>query len=206
MTVVGTPDGFRLDRDDLVVLFAHLQPAIVANSGVLAPGMIEAGAGALAEAASVLGLPMLFSLVPRETGDAAPLPALVPYARDDNSFVHRVASPFMDERFVAALAATGRRTLVIAGYSTEAVILFTSLNALAAGYRVIVALDAGGARSVRVEDPALRRIERAGATTSSVIGVVMGCAPEFGRSPGREAFAAIQKMLATHGSKRGNAR
>ncbi len=197
MTAAEARDGFRLDRDDVVVLFAHLQPAIVANSGVLAPRMIEAGSAALAEAASILGLPTLFSLVPREGGDAAPLPPLVPFARAENSFIHRVASPFMDARFVAALAATGRRTLVIAGYSTEAIVLFTALDALAAGYRVTVALDAGGARSARIEEAALRRIERAGATTSSVIGVVMGCAPEFDRSPDREAFAAVQKLLST---------
>lgn len=190
-------NSFRLDRNDAVVLFAHLQPAIVANSGVLAPRLIEAGAATLAEAASVLGLPMLFSLVPRDGGDATPLPALAPFARDEDSFVHRVASPFMDERFVAALAATGRQTLVIAGYSTEAIILFTARDALVAGYRVVVALDAGGSRSARVEEAALRQIERAGATTVSVIGMVMGCAPEFGRSPDREAFAAVDRLLAT---------
>lgn len=190
-------DGFRLDREDVVVLFAHLQPAIVANSGVLSPKLIEAGAAALAEAATILRLPMLFSLVPGEDGDATPLPALTPYAKDDNCFIHRVASPFMDERFVAALAATHRRTLVISGYSTEAIILFTALDALTAGYRVTIALDASGARSSRVEAAALRRIERAGAITSSVMGVVMGCAPEFGRSSDREAFAALQKLLAT---------
>jgi hypothetical protein len=196
MMSAGAQDDFRLDRADVVVLFAHLQPAIVANSGVLSPKLIEAGAAALAEAAAILELPMLFSLVPRDDGDAAPLAKLAPYAKDDNSFVRRVASPFMDEQFVAALAATGRRTLVIAGYSTEAITLFTALDALAAGYRVIIALDAGGARCSRTEAAALRRIERAGAIASSVIGVVMGCAPEFGRSPDQEAFAAVQKLLA----------
>jgi nicotinamidase-related amidase len=190
-------DDFRLDRTDVVFLFAHLQPAIVKNSGTITPKMIEAGAAALAEAASVLDIPMLFSLVPREGANATPLPALVAYAREENSFIHSVASPFMDERFVAALSATGRRTLILAGYSTEAIIVFTALDALAAGYRVVVALDAGGSRGTRIEEAALRRIERAGATSSSVIGVVMGCAPNFGQSPDSEAFAAVQKLLST---------
>lgn len=190
-------DGFRLDRDDVVIVFAHLQPAIVRNSGTNSPKMIEAGALALAEAATVLGIPMVFSLVPREGGDSSPVPALLPYANEENSFVHRVASPFMDEDFVAALSRTGRRTLVLAGYSTEAIIVFATLDAIAAGYRVLVALDAGGSRGTRIEEAALRRIERAGALSSSVIAVVMGCAPEFGRSPDSEAFAAVQKLLAT---------
>lgn len=190
-------DGFRLDPADVVLLFAHLQPRIVANSGTNSPRLIEAGAGALAAAAHMLDLPMLFSLVPGPDGEATPIGALSRYADAHHSFVHQVASPFMDDGFVAALAATGRRTLVIAGYATEAITLFCGLDALAAGYRVVIALDAGGARDRRIEEAALRRLERAGAITSSVIGVVMGCAPHFDRSPDKEAFAAVRKLLAT---------
>lgn len=189
-------DDFRLDRDDVVFLLAHLQPPILRNSGTISPKMIEAGALALAEAAEALGIPLLFSLVPRD-GETTPVAGLAPYVRDDNSFVQTVASPFMDARFVAALEATGRRTLVIAGYSTEAVVLFTALDALKAGYRVQVALDAGGARHPRIEDAALRRIERAGAITSSVLGVVMGCAPNFGQEPDSIALAAVRRFMAT---------
>lgn len=196
MTQRADSDGFRIDRSDVVVLFAHIQQNIIANSGTASPKMIEAGAIALAEAASLLDLPILHSLVLQDDGEADPVQGLRPFVDDASRFAHRCASPFMDERFVTALAATGRKTLVIAGYSTEAIILFTALDALAAGYRVIVALDACGARSSRTEDAVLRRIERAGATTSSVLAVVMGCAPEFDRSPGEEVLSVVRKFLA----------
>lgn len=190
-------DSFTLDSADAVLLFADLQPGIVKNSGTNPPKLIEAGAEALAKVADVLGIPKLVSVVPEDGGPATHLPALDRHADGTNSFLRQTASPFMDPRFVAALEATGRRTLVIAGYSTEAVVLFTSLDAVAAGYRVVVALDACGARSARTEEAVLRRIERAGAIVGSVIGVVMGCAPDFTSPEGSQAFAIVHAFMAT---------
>lgn len=190
-------DQFTLDRNDVVLLFADLQPPIIKNSGTNSPKLIEAGAEALAKVAEVLDLPKLFSVVLEDGGPATHLPALQRHASDTNTFTRQAASPFMDPDFVAALKAAGRRTLVIAGYSTEAVILFAALDAIAAGYRVVVALDACGARSARTEDAVLRRIERAGAIVTSVIGVVMGCAPDFTSSEGKQAFAVVHEFMAT---------
>lgn len=185
-----------INPNDLVILFADLQPALIANSGTISPKLIEASAGALARAAAILEVPVLFSVVPENGGPPTHLSALAPYAEEANSFTRRCASPFMDERFVSALKAAGRRTLVIAGYSTEAVILFAALDAIAEGYRVVVALDAGGARSARTEGAVLRRIEAAGVTVTSVIDFVMSCAPDFTASPGRETFAIVHEMMA----------
>lgn len=190
-------DSFLLDPADVLLLLADLQPAIVRNSGTNPPKLIEAGAEALAQTADVLGIPKLFSVVPEDGGPATHLPALEPHATQANSFTRQVASPFMDPDFVAALEAIGRRTLVIAGYSTETVVLFATLDAIAAGYRVVIAIDACGARSARGEDAVLRRIERAGATVGSVIGVVMGCAPNFTSAQGKQAFPIVHQFMAT---------
>jgi nicotinamidase-related amidase len=195
--VIDMADGFALDPADLVLLFADLQPGIVQNSGTNPPELIEAGAAALAEAADVLGAPKLFSVVPEDGGPATHLSALEDHATEANSFTRHAASPFMDPHFTAALEATGRRTLVISGYSIEAVVLFASLDAISAGYRVVVAIDACGARSARAEDAVLRRIERAGATIGSVIGVVMGCAPDFTSPEGEQAFPIVHRFMAT---------
>jgi len=185
-----------LDPADAVILFADLQPALVANSVTNPPKLVEAGAGALARAAAILEIPMIFSVVPEDGGPPTHLPALADHADPSKSFTRQCASPFMDDAFVAALEATGRRTLVLAGYSTEAVITLATLDAIERGYKVVIALDAGGARSARTEDAILRRLERAGATVTSVADVVMTAAPDFSTSPGRETFAAIHELMA----------
>ena len=151
-----------VDSADAVVLFADLQPALVRNSRTNPPAMITAIAAALADAGELLGWPFLFSVVPEDGGPATPLPELAALATQNRLFTRRCASPFGDAGFVAALEATGRRTLVLAAYSAEAVVQFAGLDAIERGYRVVVALDSCGARSERTEAAALRRIERAG--------------------------------------------
>ena len=111
-----------VDSADAVVLFADLQPALVRNSRTNPPAMIAAGAAALADAGELLGWPFLFSVVPEDGGPATPLPELAALATQNRLFTRRCASPFGDAGFVAALEATGRRTLVLAAYSAEAVV------------------------------------------------------------------------------------
>ncbi|GBQ15434.1 isochorismatase family protein [Swaminathania salitolerans] len=193
-------DSFRLDPDDIVYLFADLQPFLVRNSLTNPPRMIAAGAKALAETATLLGQPILFSVISEQGKQATHCPELAPFATGSNVHTRTVASPLMDRGLMNALSATRRRTLVLCGYSVEAVILFSALDALERDFRVIVALDACGARSARSEAAVLRRVERAGATVSSVIAVVMGCLPDFTSAQGRAGFDIVHELMAMNPS------
>ncbi|MFV0623479.1 isochorismatase family protein [Sphingomonas sp. ac-8] len=184
-----------VDPTDALVLFADLQPVLVRNSRTNTPAMIEAGAAALSEAAGLLGWPLLFSVVPEDGGSATPLPGLAPSATVERVFTRRCASPFGDDAFAAALEATGRRTIVLAAYSVEAVVQFAALDAIERGYRVVVALDACGARAARTETAALRRIERTGAIVTSVADILMTAAPDFNASPGQDVFAIVHRLM-----------
>jgi nicotinamidase-related amidase len=77
-------------------------------------------------------------------------------------------SAFADAGLVAALAASGRRVLVLAGVASEIVVQRTALDALAAGYHVQVAVDACGGVDARTEAAAWQRIGAAGGVTTSV--------------------------------------
>ena len=184
-----------VDSADAVVLFADLQPMLVRNSRTNPPAMIGAGAAALADAAERLGWPLLFSVVPEDGGPATPLLELASRATEGRVFTRRCASPFGDNAFVVALKATNRRTLVLAAYSAEAVIQFAALDAIEHGYRIVVALDACGARSDRSEAAALRRIERAGAIVTSVADILMTAAPDFAAPPGKDVFAIVHRLM-----------
>lgn len=185
--------------DDCVILFADLQPSIVANVGTTPLSWIDSGTEALARVASILNIPILFSVVVEKSGHAHGVPSLDPYMVEQITFARECGSPFMDERFVAALIATGRKTLIIAGYATEAVTLFASLDAIKAGFRVVVALDAGGGASHRTEDAAVRRIERAGGTVTANVDIFMSWAPDFTTPTGRLVHDAMQKMIEARG-------
>lgn len=70
---------------------------------------------------------------------------------------------WQDKEFVAAVQATGRKQLVMAGLWTEACLTFPALDALRAGFDVFPVVDAVGGTSTIAHDTALRRIEAAGA-------------------------------------------
>lgn len=66
--------------------------------------------------------------------------------------------------FVAAIEATGRRKLVLAGITTDVCVAFAALSALDAGYEVYVVVDASGSMNPDVQQAALLRMADAGAT------------------------------------------
>ncbi len=184
----------RLDPNTVQVLFADLQPQIVARSKTNTPDALARSAAVLAQVARLLHLPMHLSVVP----EGGQRPELIPeLARETDGVAQypRVsASPFLDEATRAAIAATGRQHLVIAGFATEAVVLHAVRDAIAAGYRAYVPVDACGGMSSRTEDAAFRQIEAAGGVTTSVVTLVTALAPDFSTDLGGKAFGILQSL------------
>lgn len=53
-------------------------------------------------------------------------------------------SAFADQGLVEALRSRGRKTLILSGVASEIVVQRTALDALAAGFAVMIAVDACG--------------------------------------------------------------
>jgi pimeloyl-ACP methyl ester carboxylesterase/nicotinamidase-related amidase len=183
-----------LDPKTVQVLFADLQPQILARSKTNPPGALARSAAVLAQVARLLHLPVHLSVVP-EGGQA---PELIPeLARETEGVAQHSrlsASPFLDEATRSAIAATRRQNLVIAGFATEAVVLHGVRDAIAAGYRTYVPVDACGGMSSRTEDAAFRQIEAAGGVTTSVVTLVAALAPDFSSELGGRAFGILQPL------------
>lgn len=72
-----------------------------------------------------------------------------------------------DENFAAAVKATGRKKLIIAGVTNDVCTVYPALNLVRQGYEVQVVADAGGSPSKMADDIALRRMENGGVTLTS---------------------------------------
>jgi nicotinamidase-related amidase len=72
-----------------------------------------------------------------------------------------------DENFAAAVRATGRKNLLMAGITTDVCVVFPAITAVQQGYSVQVVVDACGSPSKIADDVALRRMEKAGVTLTS---------------------------------------
>ena len=72
-----------------------------------------------------------------------------------------------DENFAAAVKATRRKKLIIAGVTNDVCTVFPALSLLRDGYEVQVVADAGASPSKMADDIAIRRMDKAGVTVTS---------------------------------------
>jgi hypothetical protein len=183
-----------LDPNTVQVLFADLQPEMVARSKTNTPDSLARSVAVLAQVARLLHLPMHLSVVPEGGHRPEVIPELARETRGVAQHPRLSASPFLDEATRAAIAATGRQHLIVAGFTTEVVVLHSVCDAIAAGYWVYVPVDACGGMSSRTEEAAFRQIEAAGGVTTSVVTLVTALAPDASADLGGKAFGILQSL------------
>jgi nicotinamidase-related amidase len=124
----------------------------------------------LAKAAKAIGMPVVLTSSMEEYAQGPLLSELAEIAPEE--FAARVkrqgvVNAFDDENFDAAVKATGRRNLIIAGVTNDVCTVYPTLSALQEGYQVQVVADAGGSPTKMADDIAIRRMDKAGATITS---------------------------------------
>lgn len=95
------------------------------------------------------------------------------------------------EGFTDALAATGRKQVLLIGIETHVCVLQTALELLAEGYAVHVVADAVSSRTARNRELSLARMAAAGVVVPCMESVVF----EWLRVAGGEAFKTLSKRL-----------
>lgn len=123
----------------------------------------------VSKAAVVYGLPVVHSTVNVKTGlNKPPIPQLRKALHAFPTYDRTTINSWEDVEFRNAVAATGRKKLIMTALWTEACLTFPALDALREGYEVYVVADAVGGTSVAAHEMALRRIEQAGGKMISV--------------------------------------
>ncbi|MFJ8580906.1 isochorismatase family protein [Micromonospora sp. NPDC093277] len=157
-----------------------------------------ANAVALAKAAKALGLPLVLttSLEDHDQGPLAPEIATVA-PEEYAARIQRigVVNAMDDPAFAAAVAATGRRNLVIAGVTNDVCTVYPTLTALGQGYRVQVVADAGGSMSTQADEVALRRMENAGAGITSTNMILTELAKSWASPAGQALIPIVGELI-----------
>ncbi|MFD3679173.1 isochorismatase family protein [Streptomyces sp. NPDC058613] len=131
---------------------------------------LKANALALAQAAKALDIPLVLTSSMESYAQGPLLSELQEIAPQEHAArVQRqgVVNALDDENFAAAVKATGKRNLIIAGVTNDVCTVFPTLTALSEGYQVQVVADAGGSPTAMADQVALRRMETGGATITS---------------------------------------
>jgi nicotinamidase-related amidase len=100
-----------------------------------------------------------------------------------------------DESFAAAVKATGRKKLIIAGVTNDVCTVFPALSLAREGFEVQVVADAGGSPSKMSDDVALRRMERGGVTLTSTNQLVAELVGNWTTPEGSQIVQVVMETL-----------
>ena len=97
-----------------------------------------------------------------------------------------------DDGFRKAIAATGRKKILLTGLWTEVCITWPALSMLAEGYTIYVVDDCCGATSVAAHEAALSRMVQAGAIRTTAIAALLEWQRDWAR---KEHYGALMSLL-----------
>ncbi|WP_065752001.1 isochorismatase family protein [Bradyrhizobium paxllaeri] len=100
-----------------------------------------------------------------------------------------------DENFAAAVKATGRKKLIIAGVTNDVCTVFPALSLVREGFEVQVVADAGGSPSRIGDGMALRRMEHGGVTLTSTNQLVAELVGNWTTPEGTQVVQVVMEAL-----------
>ncbi|WP_408097723.1 hydrolase [Peredibacter sp. HCB2-198] len=153
-----------INPDDSVMLLIDHQSGLFQTIGDMPMTTLRSNAGALAKMATLSKIPVITTAsVPQ-----GPNGPLIPEIHQNAPHAKYVArrgeiNAWDNPDFVAAVKATGRKTLIIAGTITSVCMAFPAISAIHEGYKVFVVVDASGTYSKMAQEITLARVMQAGA-------------------------------------------
>jgi nicotinamidase-related amidase len=167
-----TPQYKRLDKNDAAVLMVDHQAGLLSLVRDIDPDKFKNNVLALADAAKYFGLPTILT-TSFEDGPNGPLVPELKELFPDAPYIARPGqiNAWDNEDFIAAVKATGKKQLIVAGVVTEVCVAFPVLSAIEEGYDVFVVTDASGTFNEITRDAAWDRMSAAGAQLTSWFGM-----------------------------------
>ena len=189
----------RIIANDSVILFADLQEGIADLPLTVSAENLRKGVRGLAQLAKLFDIPVIVTAIPGPDGTATILSEIGDELGEIQIYYRSTADSFLNAEIAAAIAATGRKTLLISGVATELAVQLPALTGTDLGYRTFVVVDACGGTSERTEQAALSRITGHGGGLVPVITLAGELAGDFREPKGQSAVGIIFAM-ATAGS------
>lgn len=161
------------DPNDAVVLLLDHQTGLFQTVEDIPIDALRTNTVVLAKIAELAEAPIL-TTASEPDGPNGPLMPELEEAAPSAKFIRRKGeiSAWDNPDFKAAVEATGRKTLIMAGVWTGVCVAFPALQATAEGYTVYAVVDASGDMSRQASQAALERMAQAGIIPITVNGVL----------------------------------
>lgn len=152
----------------------------------------------LAKAARILKLPVVLTSSMEEHAQGPllnELESILPAEFAARIKRFGVVNAMDDENFAAAVKATGRKKLIVAGVTNDVCTIFPALSLVREGFVVQVVADAGGSPSKMSDDISLRRMERNGVTLTTTNTLIAELAGTWTTPEGGELVRVVMEAL-----------
>ncbi|MDT9580424.1 hydrolase [Stenotrophomonas indicatrix] len=197
---MSTPANFNgarpvIDPDNAAMLLIDHQSGLFQTIADMPFTSVRAHATALAKMATLAKMPVITTAsVPQ-----GPNGPLIPEIHDAAPHAQYVArrgeiNAWDNPEFVAAVKATGRSQLIIAGTITSVCMAFPSIAAVADGYQVFAVVDASGTYSKMAEEITLARVVQAGVVPMDTAAVASEIQRTWNREDAQQ-WAAIYTQI-----------
>ncbi len=123
------------------------------------------------------------------------LKAILPTEFDSRIKRAGIVNAMDDENFAAAVKATGRKKMIIAGVTNDVCTVYPALTLAGLGYEVQVVADAGGSPSKMADEISLRRMERGGVTLTSTNQLMAELAGSWSSPEGSQLVQVLAEAL-----------
>jgi nicotinamidase-related amidase len=149
---------------------------------------------ALAKTAKILNMPVVLTSSQEENVQGellSELQEIVPEAFATRVKRAGIVNAWIDPNFSGAVAATGRKNLIMAGVTTSVCLVFPAIDAVRAGYNVQAVMDASGSPSELAEEMSRRRMEKAGVILTATDTIMAELAQDWSTSTGAQIIQVL---------------
>lgn len=191
-----TPNSLEmLSPDNAALVLIDFQPAMYQGVQSHDRLSIVHNVQVLAKTAKLFKLPVLISTVAQNSFSGPFMPEVTELFPDLPIIDRTSINSWVDENFRKAIAALGRRKIILAGLWTEACVMFPSLDLLREGYEVYIPTDACGDISTEAHERAVTRLVQAGAVPVTSLQVTFELQQDWARSG---TYEGVMDILRTH--------
>ena len=184
-----------LTPDNCVVALIDHQPQMLFGVSNFDRQSIINNTVALAKAAKVFALPVVLSTVESKSFSGNLWPQIKAVFPDQAAIERTSMNAWDDKNFVAAIKATGRKKLVLAGLWTEVCVTFPTVQAIQDGYEVYVVEDCCGDVSQLAHDNAMKRVIQAGAKPVTSLSIMLELQRDWAE---KDTYDAVMDIVKTH--------
>lgn len=180
--------NFHLEKDNTVFLFIDVQDKLI--NSVFNKEQFMKNTKVLSEVAGIMGVETLATLqYPKGLGEMnAEVKAPI---ENVNTIAKTAFSAMLDEEFIKAIKATGKKQIVVLGIEAHVCVMFTARDLIDAGFEVYIPSDAVGSRSEFNYNNALHQLNEMGCVITNTESVMF----DLNSVAGTETFKKVQSLI-----------